>query len=157
MERVRWASWWLKHHRRARKMWAKKSSAKRNSTSVIWKYFGFKREDTLQTQVLGKSFKKVVATSRGNASNLHCHLRHKHIHVYKALQVSASGSKSLNYFSQVAIPQMYNTCQKTDRSEMSHDVHYAGMADLWSEPYLSLTSRFLTDDIEPKSRCQEIF
>ena len=39
---------------------------KRNSTSAIWTYFGFRRDDVLQTQVLCKTCRAVVATSRGN-------------------------------------------------------------------------------------------
>lgn len=47
---------------------------KRHSTSVIWKYFGFTKDDPLQTQVLCKSCPAVVATSRGKTTNLHSHL-----------------------------------------------------------------------------------
>lgn len=47
---------------------------KRHSTSVIWKYFGFTKDDPLQTQVLCKSCPAVVATSRGTTTNLHSHL-----------------------------------------------------------------------------------
>ena len=36
---------------------------KRNSTSAIWTYFGFRRDDVLQTQVLCKTCRAVVATS----------------------------------------------------------------------------------------------
>ena len=38
---------------------------KRNSTSAIWTYIGFRRDNVLQTQVLCKICWKVVATSRG--------------------------------------------------------------------------------------------
>ncbi len=47
---------------------------KNKCTSEIWQYFGFKREDVSQMQVLCKSCRKTVVTSRGNATNLHSHL-----------------------------------------------------------------------------------
>ncbi len=207
---------------------------KRHSTSVIWKYFGFNKDDTLQTQVICKSCRRVVATSRGNTTNLHSHLQHNHKDLYEALhEVSVSKSKttdlksrsskavqqasipqsfasvtpyektskrhkeiteaisrylakdmmpintvsregfvslinkldckyqipSRNYFSRVAIPQMYDTCRQTVHSELSQVEHYAGTTDLWSsrttEPYLSFTVHFLTDDFELKTRCLE--
>lgn len=62
---------------------------------------------------------------------------------------------SRNYFSQVAIPQMYDTCWKTVHSELSHVVQYAATTDLWSscttEPCLSFTVHFLTEDFELKT------
>lgn len=210
---------------------------KKNSSSVIWKYFGYKREDTLQAQVLCKSCQKVVATSKGNTTNLHSHLQHNHLDLYKELQGSASKSKttdvrptssrsskavqqqssihqsfasvtpyeksskrhkevteaisryiakdmmsintvsrtgfvslinildrryqmpSRTYFSQVAIPQMYDTCRGRVHSELSEVVHFASTTDLWSsrttEPYLSFTVHFITDNFELKSRCLE--
>ena len=39
---------------------------KKKSTSAIWNYFGFRRDDALQTQVLCKTCGTVVATSKGN-------------------------------------------------------------------------------------------
>lgn len=38
---------------------------KKNSTSAIWNYFGFRRNDVLQTQVLCKTCQTEVAISRG--------------------------------------------------------------------------------------------
>ena len=51
---------------------------RRNSTSAIWTYYGLRRDDMLQTQVLCKhtiTYRAVVETSRGNATNLHHHLQ----------------------------------------------------------------------------------
>ncbi|XP_030235456.1 zinc finger BED domain-containing protein 1-like [Gadus morhua] len=64
---------------------------------------------------------------------------------------------SRNYFSQVAIPKMYDTCRKTVESELGQIEHYACTTDLWSsrttEPYISLTVHFLDQDFELKTRC----
>lgn len=49
--------------------------AKRTSTSVIWRYFGFKITDTEQREVLCSICKIKVATSRGNTTNLYQHLK----------------------------------------------------------------------------------
>ncbi len=43
---------------------------KKNCTSEIWQYFGFKREDVSQMQVLCKSCRKIVVTSRENKTNM---------------------------------------------------------------------------------------
>ncbi|XP_067281156.1 E3 SUMO-protein ligase ZBED1-like [Pseudorasbora parva] len=64
---------------------------------------------------------------------------------------------SRNYFSQVAIPQMYDTCVKTVSTELRQVEFYASTTDLWSsrttEPYMSFTVHFLTQDFELKARC----
>ncbi|XP_053298983.1 E3 SUMO-protein ligase ZBED1 [Pleuronectes platessa] len=202
---------------------------KKNCTSAIWSYFGFRSDDVLQTQVLCKTCRTAVATSRGNTTNLHHHLQHNHKELheqFKASQttkpktLSSSKSKTLqqsisqsfacvtpyektskrhgeiteaitrylakdmmpintvtkdgfvslirkldrrysipsrNYFSQVAIPKMYDTCRKTVESELGQIEHYACTTDLWSsrttEPYISLTVHFLDQDFELKTRC----
>ncbi len=64
---------------------------------------------------------------------------------------------SRNYFSHVAIPQMYDTCVKTVSSELCQVDFYASTTDLWSsrttEPYMSYTVHFLTQDFELRTRC----
>lgn len=71
--------------------------AKKKSTSVIWKYFGYKRDDVLQKQVLCKSCRTLVATTRGNTTNLHSHLQHNHKDLYQEFQKSSvSKSKTTN-------------------------------------------------------------
>ncbi len=205
---------------------------KKNGTSEIWQYFGFKREDVSQMQVLCKSCRKTVVTSRGNTTNLHSHLEHNHRELYedfrkcKAKSTKTANEKpsnnkgvvqttidqsftnatlygktskrhkeltdaitrflakdmmpvntvskegfvglinkfdrryqlpSRNYFSHVAIPQMYDTCVKTVSSELCQVDFYASTTDLWSsrttEPYMSYTVHFLTQDFELRTRC----
>ena len=48
--------------------------AKRKSSSVVWRYFGFTKEDVDQTDVLCRSCRKKVATKLGNTTNLFHHL-----------------------------------------------------------------------------------
>ena len=55
--------------------------SKRRSTSVVWNYFGFKKQDAAQRQVLCKTCLAAVATSRGNTTNLFQHLK-KHKALY---------------------------------------------------------------------------
>ncbi len=63
---------------------------------------------------------------------------------------------SRNYFSHVAIPALYNKCRETVETEL-RDVHNFAATDLWTsratEPYMSTTIHFITDDFEMKSRC----
>ncbi|MBN3296944.1 ZBED1 protein, partial [Amia calva] len=64
---------------------------------------------------------------------------------------------SRNYFSQVTIPQMYDTCVKTVSSKLHQVDFYTSTTDLWSsrttEPYMSFTVHFLTEDFELKTHC----
>lgn len=88
---------------------------KRHSTSVIWKYFGFTKDDPLQTQVLCKTCPAVVATSRGKTTNLHSHLQHNHRDLFEALHEAhkVSKSKTTDYSGsskavwQASIPQSF--------------------------------------------------
>ncbi|XP_065105792.2 E3 SUMO-protein ligase ZBED1-like [Paramisgurnus dabryanus] len=207
---------------------------KRNSTSAIWNYFGFRRDDALQTQVLCKTCRTVVATSRGNTTNLHHHLQYNHKELHEQFKTSqttkpktsSSKSKTLpslqqqsisqsfasvtpyettskrhkeiteaitrylakdmmpintvtkpgfvslitkldrryqipsrTYFSQVAIPKMYDVFRENVKSELSKVENYACTTDLWSsrttKPYISLTVHFLDQDFELKTRCLE--
>ena len=63
---------------------------KRNSTSAIWTYFGFRRDDVSKTQVLCKTCQAVVATSRGNTTNLHPHLQYNHKDLHKQFKSNVS-------------------------------------------------------------------
>ena len=56
---------------------------KRSSTSVIWHYFGFDITDVQQKKVLCKTCRRIVATSRGNTTNLRQHLKKHHGHLYE--------------------------------------------------------------------------
>ncbi|XP_049909754.1 E3 SUMO-protein ligase ZBED1-like [Epinephelus moara] len=204
---------------------------KRESTSAIWQYFGFKREDDLQTQVLCRTCRAVVATSRGNTTNLHHHLLHHHQELHEQFKASqskaqkSSSSKvtlpslqqqsiaqsfvsttpydksskrhteiteaiihylamdmmpiitvtrpgfvslvnkldrryevpSRNYFSDVAIPKLYEKCRTTVESELCQVEYFACSTDLWSsrttEPYISLTVHFVDREFQLKARC----
>ena len=63
---------------------------KRKSTSAIWQYLGFKREDNLQSQVLCRTCRVVVATSGVNTTNLRHHLLHLHKELHEQLKASQS-------------------------------------------------------------------
>ena len=63
---------------------------KRNSTSAIQTYFGFRRDDVLQTKVLCKTCRAVVATSRGNTTNLHPHLQYNRKDLHQQFKTNVS-------------------------------------------------------------------
>ncbi len=75
---------------------------KKKCTSEIWQYFVFTREDVSQMQVLCKSCRKTVVTSRGNATNLHSHLEHNHRELFedfrkcKAIATKTANEKPSN-------------------------------------------------------------
>ncbi|XP_033931523.1 E3 SUMO-protein ligase ZBED1-like [Pseudochaenichthys georgianus] len=64
---------------------------------------------------------------------------------------------SRTYFSQVAIPDLYEKCTAKVETELSKVEYYAVTTDLWSsrttEPYISLTVHFIDEDFTLKSRC----
>ncbi|GAA6084523.1 zinc finger BED domain-containing protein 1-like [Tachysurus ichikawai] len=64
---------------------------------------------------------------------------------------------SRNYFSQVAIPELYNKCRGELQLEMATLTFFSTTTDLWSsrttEPYISLTVHFVDEEFELKSRC----
>ena len=61
---------------------------KRESTSAIWAYFGFRRVDVLQTEALCKTCR--AATSRGNTTNLHHHLQCNHKDLHQQFKTNVS-------------------------------------------------------------------
>ncbi len=70
---------------------------KKNCTSEIWQYFGLKKEDVSQIQVLCKSYWKTVVTSRGNTIHLHSHLEHNHRELYEDFwKCNAKSTKTAN-------------------------------------------------------------
>ncbi|KAK0131088.1 Zinc finger BED domain-containing protein 1 [Merluccius polli] len=200
-----------------------------NSTSAISQYFGFKPEDDLQIQVLCRTCRAIVATSRGNTTNLHHHLLHHHNELHEQFKASQSRAQtpsskftrpslrqqsiaqsfvsatpyeksskrhieitkaithflakdmmpintvtrfgflslvhildrryevpSRNYFSDVAIPNLYEKCRTTVESELGQVEYFACTTDLWSsrttEPYISLTVHFLDWEFQLKAR-----
>ncbi|XP_057208062.1 E3 SUMO-protein ligase ZBED1-like [Triplophysa rosa] len=64
---------------------------------------------------------------------------------------------SRNYFSSVALPNLYTQCRVTVEKDLQDMQNFAATVDLWSsrtmEPYLSLTVHFITSDFNMKSRC----
>ncbi|XP_052456561.1 E3 SUMO-protein ligase ZBED1-like [Carassius gibelio] len=64
---------------------------------------------------------------------------------------------SRNYFSQVAIPKIYNSRRDEVQKEMASVTFFSTTTDLWSsrtsEPYISLTVHFVNEEFELKSRC----
>ncbi|XP_076866871.1 E3 SUMO-protein ligase ZBED1-like [Brachyhypopomus gauderio] len=193
--------------------------AKRKSTSDIWNYFGYRKDDVDQKQCLCRQCLAVVATTRGNTTNLFDHLKrhHKALHdqckarsgcypkqktvldAFASVTPYERGSKrqreitdaitfhlakdmvpmntvtkegfkkmirtldkryelpSRTYFSQVGIPQMYEKCKAQVEAELSQVYYYATTTDMWSsrttDPYISLTVHFITEDFQLKSRC----
>lgn len=51
---------------------------KKGATSVVWKWFGYKRSDIEQTTVLCKVCRKTIAAKHGNTTNLFQQLRQRH-------------------------------------------------------------------------------
>lgn len=64
---------------------------------------------------------------------------------------------SRKYFSNVAIPAMYDSKRADVKAELREVKYFSATSDLWSsrtmEPYMSLTVHFITSDFEMKSRC----
>ncbi|KAJ4947212.1 hypothetical protein JOQ06_009250 [Pogonophryne albipinna] len=64
---------------------------------------------------------------------------------------------SRTYFSQVAIPDLYEKCRAKVETELSKVEYYAATTDLWSsrttEPYINLTVHFIDEDFTLKSSC----
>ena len=208
---------------------------KSHATSVLWQYFGFRRDDLLQTEVICRTCKSLVKRTTGNTTNLRSHLEHHHKGLFqeflklnaasqapKKAKDEASGKDltqasvqqsfaivtpyektskrykeitqvityflakdmmplrtvekpgfialvkkldrrydipSRKYFSQEAIPNLYNTYTSKVKSELSQVLYFASTTDLWSsrttEPYMSFTVHFITEDFEMKARCLE--
>lgn len=70
--------------------------AKKNATSIIWRYFGFRYDDTEQQDVLCKTCKAKVATSRGNTTNLYQHLKHHKEKYDECIQMNAQQTEQSN-------------------------------------------------------------
>ena len=66
---------------------------------------------------------------------------------------------SRNYFSDTAIPELYDKCKKSVLSEIEKVRSFSTTTDLWSsrarEPYSSLTLHYITDSFALKSLCLE--
>ncbi|XP_069800972.1 E3 SUMO-protein ligase ZBED1-like [Dendropsophus ebraccatus] len=66
---------------------------------------------------------------------------------------------SRKYFSQTAIPNMYQTFRKKVSDELKTVHYFAATSDLWSsrtmEPYLSFTVHYIDDEWKLQNRCLE--
>lgn len=51
-------------------------------TSVVWSYFGFRKGDVEQKQVLCKDCGRIVSAPQGNTTNLYNHLKKNHLGKY---------------------------------------------------------------------------
>ena len=69
---------------------------RKNSTSVVWRYFGFEKGDVDQKHTTCKVCMKTVATSQSNTSNLFHHLEHNHPAEFEAVQVAKQSEKGGN-------------------------------------------------------------
>nr|XP_055045531.1 E3 SUMO-protein ligase ZBED1-like [Misgurnus anguillicaudatus] len=97
--------------------------AKKNSTSVIWRYFGFRVTDTEQREVLCKICKIKVATSRGNTTNLYQHLKQHREKYDECMMVKAQLSKETTEGNRAqAVPRTkQNTITNVFASIMPYD------------------------------------
>ena len=76
---------------------------KRNSTLVVWNYFGFKKDDAAQCQVLCRACRATVATSRGNTTNLFQHLKYYKTMYDSCMAKMPSTSAPDKYLSSAAV------------------------------------------------------
>lgn len=67
---------------------------KRNSSSIIWNWFGFKADDKDQRNVICKVCKESVKASDGNTTNLFNHLKRNHPKQYNESQVAKAKKPS---------------------------------------------------------------
>lgn len=56
---------------------------KKRSSSVIWKYFGFRKEDAQESSVLCRASLVEVATMKGCTTNMSHHLKQHHKALYE--------------------------------------------------------------------------
>lgn len=67
---------------------------KKGSHSVVWKYFGYKKDNEGQSNVICKACFAVVAAPQGNTTNLYQHLkRHHKVQYDEAVQGKKSESR----------------------------------------------------------------
>ncbi|XP_051571349.1 E3 SUMO-protein ligase ZBED1-like [Myxocyprinus asiaticus] len=97
--------------------------SKKNSMSVVWGYFGFKKEDAAQHQVLCKTCLANVATSRGNTTNLYQHLKKHHKAMYNscmAKKPNTSVSSKPNTTRQGSLTEMFLSLTPYERTSKQH-------------------------------------
>uniref|UniRef100_A0A8C9YIK6 BED-type domain-containing protein n=1 Tax=Sander lucioperca TaxID=283035 RepID=A0A8C9YIK6_SANLU len=95
--------------------------SKRNSTSVVWDYFGFKKEDVAQCQVLCKTCLVIVATSQGNTTNLYQHLKAHHKALYDRCIAKKTSSVQNNPSTrQGSVTEMFASVTPYERTSKRH-------------------------------------
>uniref|UniRef100_A0AAR2KWN2 BED-type domain-containing protein n=1 Tax=Pygocentrus nattereri TaxID=42514 RepID=A0AAR2KWN2_PYGNA len=113
---------------------------KRGARSVVWRWFGYKISDTLQTAVICKICKKQIMTKGGNTSNLFHHLRQKHPCQHEESQKSreespASKVSNANPGKQHSITASLESCTPYDRKskrwkEMTESIAFCLAKDM---------------------------
>ncbi|KAL3995876.1 N-acetyltransferase 8 [Sarotherodon galilaeus] len=96
---------------------------KRNCTSAVWEYFGFKRDDVAQSQVLCKTCLGRVSTSRGNTTNLYQHLKTQHKTEYDRCMAKKSSSvqnKPSNVTRQGSLTELFEGVTPYERTSKRH-------------------------------------
>ncbi|KAI5105043.1 zinc finger BED domain-containing protein 1-like, partial [Silurus meridionalis] len=100
---------------------------KRNSTSVVWEYFGFRREDVSQSKVICKTCGMIIPTKRSNTTNLFQHLkqRHKKLHDQcmstKSIETNKSTHQSQSeQIEQVSIVQAFASAMPYEKGSKRH-------------------------------------
>lgn len=98
--------------------------SKRNSTSIVWDYFGFKKEDVAQRQVLSKTCLANVVTSWSNITNLIQHLKKT---TTKPCTIAAwlkkpntSVSSKPNTTQQASLTEMFDSVTPYERASKRH-------------------------------------
>lgn len=97
---------------------------KRKSTAYVWNYFGFRPSDALQRQVVCKTCRTSVSTSRGNTTNLYQHLQRYHRKCYDECMAKKSAESDECTSSQpprptskqTSIAQALESCTPYDKS-----------------------------------------
>ena len=119
----------------ALRKWPKCCSRKKNTKSVIWKYFGLEADDKgnpkdADSPKYKLCFQKVTARF-GNISNLYLHIRTTHPVVHKDLQAEKAEKPptksehphytlpTRSYFSRVAIPSLYSETRAKKEKDLS--------------------------------------
>ncbi|XP_038162089.1 E3 SUMO-protein ligase ZBED1-like [Cyprinodon tularosa] len=116
---------------------------KKNSTSVIWQYFGFEATDEHQKQVICQTCRGKVATSAGNTTNLHRHLRVHHLNLYedcmakKSLETSSSSDTSAK---QPTITSSFASLTPYERTSRRHKEITTAVTNYLSKDMVSVNT-----------------
>lgn len=101
---------------------------KRSSTSEIWGYFGFKKTDISQSEVLCKQCRKTALTKRGNTTNLFSHLKQHHVREYEECMAKKP-----------SVEPSTSTCESSSTKAKQTSISEAFMS---ATPYATNSCRF---------------